>query len=83
MARYKPIDTSPRFLAVDLERQLLPGHRQFAAVLILPCNTSSVRRRCQLFWGKVKVRWNDRLGRSDRSHYWTPIFPAYPKYFIA
>ena len=25
MARYKRIDTSPRFLAVDLERQLLPG----------------------------------------------------------
>jgi transposase len=25
MARYKPIDTSPRFLAVDLERQLHPG----------------------------------------------------------
>jgi len=25
MARYKPIDTSPRFLAVDLERQLQPG----------------------------------------------------------
>jgi len=25
MARYKSIDTSPRFLAVDLERQLLPG----------------------------------------------------------
>ena len=25
MARYKPIDTSPRFLAVDLQRQLLPG----------------------------------------------------------
>jgi hypothetical protein len=25
MARYKPIDTSPRFLAVDLERQLPPG----------------------------------------------------------
>ena len=25
MARYKVIDTSPRFLAVDLERQLLPG----------------------------------------------------------
>ena len=25
MARYKLIDTSPRFLAVDLERQLLPG----------------------------------------------------------
>jgi len=25
MARYKEIDTSPRFLAVDLSRQLLPG----------------------------------------------------------
>lgn len=25
MARYKPIDTSPRFIAVDLRRQLLPG----------------------------------------------------------
>ncbi len=25
MARYKAIDTSPRFLAIDLERQLLPG----------------------------------------------------------
>jgi len=25
MARYKPIDTNPRFLAVDLARQLLPG----------------------------------------------------------
>jgi hypothetical protein len=25
MARYKRIDTSPRFLAVDLERQLLSG----------------------------------------------------------
>lgn len=25
MARYKHIDTSPRFLAVDLEARLLPG----------------------------------------------------------
>lgn len=25
MARYKPIDTGPRLIAVDLERQLLPG----------------------------------------------------------
>lgn len=30
MARYKPIDTSPRFLAVDLKRQLLPGTFEFA-----------------------------------------------------
>ena len=25
MARYKVIDTSPRFIAVDLQRQLVPG----------------------------------------------------------
>lgn len=25
MARYKAIDTSPRFLAVDLRAQLIPG----------------------------------------------------------
>lgn len=30
MARYKPIDTSPRFIAVDLERQLLPGSFEYA-----------------------------------------------------
>jgi transposase len=30
MARYKHIDTSPRFLAVDLERQLLPGSLAWA-----------------------------------------------------
>jgi len=30
MARYKPVDTSPRFLAVDLKRQLLPGGFEFA-----------------------------------------------------
>lgn len=30
MARYKQIDTSPRFLAVDLEKQLLPGSFEHA-----------------------------------------------------
>ncbi len=30
MARNKPIDTSPRFIAVDLERQLLPGSFEHA-----------------------------------------------------
>lgn len=30
MARYKHIDTSPRFLAVDLLRQLLPGSFEYA-----------------------------------------------------
>jgi hypothetical protein len=31
MARYKPIDTSPRFIAVDLERHLLPGTFEHAS----------------------------------------------------
>ena len=30
MARYKHIDTSPRFLAGDLQRQLLPGTFEYA-----------------------------------------------------
>ncbi|MDO9364943.1 MAG: hypothetical protein Q7T58_01160, partial [Methylotenera sp.] len=30
MARYKYIDTSPRFLAVDLQRQLLPRSFEYA-----------------------------------------------------
>ena len=30
MARYKHIDTSPRFLAVDLSLQLLPGSFEHA-----------------------------------------------------
>ncbi len=33
MARYKHIDTSPRFIAVDLERQLLPGSFEHALML--------------------------------------------------
>ena len=34
MARYKHIDTSPRFLAVDLQRQLLPGTFEHALKLL-------------------------------------------------
>jgi transposase len=30
MARYKQVDTSPRFLAVDLKAQLLPGTFEYA-----------------------------------------------------
>ena len=30
MARYKHIDTSPRFPAVELQRQLLPGTFEYA-----------------------------------------------------
>jgi len=35
MARYKHIDTSPRFLAVDLQRQLLPGTFEYALNYLL------------------------------------------------
>lgn len=35
MARYKAIDTSPRFLAVDLTKQLLPGSFEYAVHLLL------------------------------------------------
>ena len=35
MARYKAIDTSPRFLAVDLERLLLPGSFGYAVHYLL------------------------------------------------
>lgn len=35
MARYKPIDTSPRFLAVDLERQLQAGTFEHALCWII------------------------------------------------
>jgi transposase len=37
MARYKHIDTSPRFLAVDLRRQLLPGTFEHALNHLLDC----------------------------------------------
>ena len=35
MARYKHIDTRPRFLAVDLQRQLLPGTLEHALNYLL------------------------------------------------
>ena len=35
MARYKHIDTSPRFIAVDLQRQLLPGTIEHAVNYLL------------------------------------------------
>ena len=35
MARYKYIDTSPRFIAIDLQRQLLPGTFEHAVVRVL------------------------------------------------
>jgi hypothetical protein len=50
MARYKLIDTSPRFLAVDLEKQLLPGSFEYAVHyphvhLAMPAATLDARTR--------------------------------------
>ena len=38
MARYKHIDTSPRFIAMDLDRQLLPGPLAYAVNHLLDHN---------------------------------------------
>ena len=59
MARYKPIDTSPRFLAVDLHKQLLPGSLAHAvdhllliypvsmrAIETMPLAPAPIRRAC-------------------------------------
>ncbi len=35
LARYKHIDTSPRFIAVDLQRQLLPGTFEYALIHLI------------------------------------------------
>ncbi|HEY6094848.1 MAG TPA: hypothetical protein VIU93_07840 [Gallionellaceae bacterium] len=40
MARYKHIDTSARFLAVDLQRQLLPGTFEHALNHLLDCGAT-------------------------------------------
>lgn len=40
MARYKAIDTSPRFLAVDQEKQLLPGSFEHAVHHLIFGNSS-------------------------------------------
>lgn len=45
MARYKHIDTSPRFLAVDLQRQLLPGTFTTIAGFVLSLGDDSARTR--------------------------------------
>ncbi|MBI5792889.1 MAG: transposase, partial [Rhodocyclales bacterium] len=54
MARYKHIDTSPRFIAVDLERQLLPGSFEHALNYLVDH---------QLDLSRFDVRYkNDRSG---------------------
>ena len=44
MARYKHIDTSPRFLAVDLPRQLLPGTIENAVLEKANVRSADVKR---------------------------------------
>ncbi|PKO83735.1 MAG: transposase [Betaproteobacteria bacterium HGW-Betaproteobacteria-11] len=61
MARYKPIDTSPRFfIAVDLERQLLPGTFEHALNHLIDHEIDPTR-----FDARYK---NDRTGASA----WSP-----------
>lgn len=40
MAGYKTIDTRPHFLAIDLEKQLLPDSFEYAVNHLLPSNQS-------------------------------------------
>src|SRR5688500_7482022 len=49
MARYKTIDTSPRFIALDLERQLLPGTFEHALNHLLDheIDLSALDARCR------------------------------------
>jgi transposase len=56
MARYKHIDTSPRFLAVDLQRQLIPGTFEHALNHLLDLEIDLSR-----FDGRFK---NDLVGVS-------------------
>lgn len=68
MARYKAIDTSPRFLAVDMEKQLLPGsfvhavHHLLEHELDLSCFDTRYR--------------NDQSGACINNRGLTPIVPG-------
>ncbi len=44
VARYKPIDTSPRFLAVDLQKQLLPGTIENAVSVQANVSLTNIQR---------------------------------------
>jgi hypothetical protein len=57
MARYKNIDTSPRFLAVDLERQLLPGTFEHALNYLIDR---------ELDLSSLDVRYRNDANPSDR-----------------
>jgi hypothetical protein len=52
MARYKHIDTNPRFLPVDLARQLLPGTFEHALNHLKWLNRFTLRGR-----KKVEGQW--------------------------
>jgi len=43
LARYKIIDTSPRFIALDLERHLLPGTFEQAVIHLIDYGSDASR----------------------------------------
>lgn len=56
MPRFKPVDYSPRFLAVDLSRQLLPGTFEYALHHLLDC---------EIDLSEIESRYsNDAVGAS-------------------
>ncbi|MDD2686314.1 MAG: hypothetical protein PHY62_09175 [Gallionella sp.] len=66
MARYKHIDTSPRFLAVDLQRQLLPGTFEHALNHLLD-------REIDLSGFRQKMLMRSKEGRNSRIRPLLPI----------
>ncbi len=61
MARYKRIDTSPRFLAVDLSKQLLPGSLEHALNYLIDheVDISSFDAR---YHNSGNLRWQSHVG---------------------
>jgi transposase len=56
MARFKAVDYSPRFLAVDLSRQLVPGSFEYALHHLL---------EHEIDLGEIEARYrNDEVGAS-------------------
>ena len=73
MARYKSADQSPRFLAVDLEKQWLPGS------FSMPCITSL--RTLEVRGGDRRKRTPQHAGASSRPSFWS-VYQLSAKPFI-
>ncbi len=74
MARYKRIDTSPRFLAVDLQQQLLPGTFEHAMNYLIDheLDLSGFERGPILWTGKLMIFY--QLARRIHETHPTPYF---------